>query len=559
MHPENGGGYSFGRFTLNLDRAALQADGVAVDLRPKSFDVLHYLVERAGRVVSKDEVVAAVWPNVFVSDDSLAQCIRDIRKALKDESEQFIKTVPRRGYMFVADVVPLGQPPVPGQSDTAPSKPPRRWPIAILTGASFAFVLAVLAAWSGGWFAPPPPVGPARDARLTIAVLPFANLGDNPGEEWLGDGIAEDIMTAVSRFRDITVIARNSSFRYRGDVDTRAVGRELGADFLLAGSVRRSDDQLRVTAQLIDVRTGANRWTERYDRPFADVFAMQDEIADNVTALLVTHSREATVARVRMQIPEKLEAYELVLRARRAYLTFTRASTFEGRALAERAIALDPNYAAAWEILARILIQFFVQPYDDESRGNVAVAREARAAAEKAVTLDTTFSTAHGTLGWTLSWLREYEASLEALRTALRINPNDADSLRNFATVLASAGLFRDSLDAWDQAIRLDPFFPAITFGLKARAHVMLGEYDKAIPLARTCAERAPKLMACFFHLAIAANEQGLTDESRAAVRRILELDPKFSIRRQLRIVSYAKEADAARFAEYLRRAGLPE
>lgn len=549
MSVDNGEGYRFGRFTLSLARASLAANGADVDLRPKSFDVLRYLVENAGRVATKDEIVAAVWPNVVVTDDSLTQCVRDVRKALDDDGERFIKTVPRRGYMFVADVQPLAGP------EAAPPSHLRRWRLPAAAALAAALVLFAFVAWSSGLFAPQT-ISP--DARMTVAVLPFADVSESPEGEWLGDGIAEDILTAVSRFRDIAVIARNSSFRYRGDADARQVGRELNADFLLLGTARRNGDRLRITTQLVDSRTGASRWAERYDAPFTDVFAIQDEIADNVAALLVSHAREATAARVRTQLPDNLEAYELVLRARKRYLSFTREGAIEARALLERAIQLDANYAAAWELLARVIIQFFIQPYDS-GQGDLAVVREARAAAEKAVALDPNLSTAHGTLGWTLAFLQNYDASLEALRRGLSINPHDADSVRNYATALAHAGHFRESLDAWDEAMRLDPFVPPIAYALRARNHVMLGEHEKALPLARTCAERAPQLLPCSINLAISANELGLVEESRAAADRIMELNPNFGIARQLRIIPYAKAEDAARFAEHLRRAGLPE
>jgi adenylate cyclase len=184
----------------------------------------------------------------------------------------------------------------------------------------------------------------ATETRLTIAVLPFAT----QGQEWLGDGIAEDIMTAVSRFRDLTVIGRTSSFRYRGDmVDVRQVGKDLNAHYVLQGSVRREGDRVRISVQLVDARTGAGRWAERYDRPFADVFAIQDDVAGKVAAQLFVHARETTVARLRAHPPANLEVYELALRGRKAYVTFTREGAIEAQALSERAIAIDPNYAPA--------------------------------------------------------------------------------------------------------------------------------------------------------------------------------------------------------------------
>lgn len=253
---QDGAGYRFGPFTLNLERGCVQSDGADLDLRPKAFEILRFLVANAGRLASKDELVQVAWPNVIVNDDSLAQCIRDIRKVLGDDGETFIKTVPRRGYMFVAEVESLDSAANPaGPADTVGKRQKTWWAAPAIAVAVLGF--ATLTAWGTGWFETTTPA--ARDGRLAIAVLPFATLGPSSGEDWLGDGIAVDIMTAVSRFRDITVIARNSTFRYRGEaVDARQVGSELGASFLLQGTVRRSDDRFRITAQLVDAATGTS-------------------------------------------------------------------------------------------------------------------------------------------------------------------------------------------------------------------------------------------------------------------------------------------------------------
>jgi TolB-like protein/DNA-binding winged helix-turn-helix (wHTH) protein len=549
-----GAGYRFGPFVLNLDRGCLQKGGADLALRPKAFDVLRYLVERAGRLATKDELVGAVWPNVIVSDDSLAQCIRDIRKVLNDDGEQFIRTVQRRGYMFVAETSPIAaaDPPAAGRVPVDAAGLRRRGaPIAALAALAV-LVAAAAAAWAFGWFEHQPP---ATETRLTIAVLPFAT----QGEDWLGDGIAEDIMTAVSRFRDLTVIGRNSSFRYRGGaVDVRQVGKDLNAHFILQGSVRRSGDRVRITAQLVDARTAASRWTERYDRPFADVFAIQDDVADKVAAQLFAHAREATVTRLLTRPTDSLEVYELALRGRKVYRTFTREGAIEARALAERAIAIDASYAPAWEVLTQSLLQFYIQPYD-EHQGTPAMLRQARAAAEKAASLDANFATAQATLGVALMWAREHEASLDAFRKAIKLNPNDAVAHSGYANALSYAGFNRESIQAWERAERLDPFHPALWLALKARAHVMLRQFEPALRLTRSCAERLPKRFGCFIHLAIAARELGLEEEARAAARRLIEIYPRFTIQRHMRIAPFRNEADAARFAEYLRRAGLPE
>jgi TolB-like protein/DNA-binding winged helix-turn-helix (wHTH) protein/Tfp pilus assembly protein PilF len=466
-----GAGYRFGAFVLNLHRGCLQKAGADLALRPKSFDVLRYLVERAGRLVSKDEVVSAVWPNVIVSDDALTQCVRDIRKVLGDDGEQFIRTVQRRGYMFVAETTPLAAADAPAPAATDGSGQNLKMmgrlgpvvPKAVLA-ALLALVVGAVAAWALGLFERRPP---ATETRLTIAVLPFAT----QGEEWLGDGIAEDIMTAVSRFRDLAVIGRTSSFRYRGEaVDVRQAGKELNAHYVLLGSVRRAGDRVRITAQLVDTGTAAGRWAEHYDRPFSDVFAIQDDVASKVAEQLVVHAREATVARLRVQPPASLEVYELALRGRRAYRTFTRDGAAEARALAERAIAIDPNYAPAWEVLASALLQFYIQPYS-EDHGAPAMLQQARSAAEKAALLDANFATAQATLGFVLMWAREHEASLAAVRRAIEINPNDVVAHATHGDILSGAGHFRESIAAWDRSISHDPYFPALSLALK-RSHM---------------------------------------------------------------------------------------
>lgn len=551
---EDRAGYRFGSFTLNLQRGCLQSEGIDLDLRPKAFEILRYLVANAGRLASKDELVQVAWPDVIVSDDSLAQCIRDIRKVLGDDGDSFIRTVPRRGYMFVAAVGPIE--PAPDAEGPPPSPAGwRRWWLA----PAFSVVLlgfATLAAWATGWFGTGAPA--ARDGRLAIAVLPFATLGAADGEEWLGDGIADDVMTAVSRFRDITVIARNSSFRFRGEgIDSREVGRELGAEYLLQGTVRRSDDRFRITAQLVDAATGTTRWSERYDRPLADLFAIQDDVAENVAMHLVAHAKQTTATRLETRPPESLEAHELVLRGRKAYRTFTRESSLEALALADQAIALEAANATAWELRASALLQFYIQPYGEQLSPEVL--QQARAAAETSVGLDPTFATGQATLAFALMWAREHAASLDAVSKALELNPNDIAAHATHANLLTFVGRSRDSIAAWDENLRVDPFHPALNFALKAMPHILVEEYEQALALARSCAERAQRLFPCHLYRAIAANELGLEDEAAEAVAALLDINPHFGIARHMRMAPFSDRDSADRLVAHMQRAGIPE
>jgi len=249
----------FERFTLDRARGRVRADNRDIELRPKSFDVLRYLAENADRLVTKDEILKAVWPNVVVSDDSLSRCMSDVRLALGDAEQRIIKTVPRRGYMFASEV----------------SKP--------------AAATAAL---------------PLPD-RPSIAVLPFTNRSGDAQQDYFTDGISEDLITILSKFAGLFVIARHSAFRYRGtDLDVRQIGRELGVRYLLVGSVRRDAERVRITAQLVDSETTTQLWAEYYDRELTGIFAVQDEVTQKIVGTLIARISRSELERALAKPPD---------------------------------------------------------------------------------------------------------------------------------------------------------------------------------------------------------------------------------------------------------------
>lgn len=541
-------GYRFGPFVLNLQRLRLQREGEDIELRPKAFDVLRTLIERTGSVVSKDELVAAVWPDVTVNDDALAQCIRDIRRALDDDGAHFVRTVPRRGYEFVAEVTAVNLAAGPAAAATRPS---RRHPWTLVAAALVAAV--AIAAWQTGLFGIA--ADPRADRQLTIAVLPFTAPTD---ETWLGDGIAEDVMVAVSRFRNLTVIGRNSSFRFRDPAgDPVAIGRELGAGYLLTGSVRRMGDRVRIGAQLVDASTGASRWTESYDRNLEDVFAIQQDVVDSVAANLVIHAVTDAAARLSGP-PSSMRAYELALRARAAYRQFTRESSLEAWRLAEQAIAIDPDYAPSWETLAAAKLQFYIQPYGPNQH-SPDMLREAREAAQRAVALDGNFATAHAMLAFAQMWSRQYEESLASVERAIALNPNDWVAHGIQANIFMFSGRYREAVEAFDRAMRHDPFTPALNLALQSIPLIMLGEFDPALHRTRSCSERAPRLFACWLYRAVAEKQLGLDDDLERSRMMMQDIYPVFTISRHMRAVPFREKAEEARMAGYFRAAGMPD
>ena len=549
----------FGGFTLNEPRRCLYGpDGAELKLRPKSFDLLCHLVAQRGRVVSKEELVAAVWPDVVVTDDSVFQCVRDVRCVLGDEAQQIIRTVSRRGYLFAADVV---------SDDAAPSAPAAPAPEidgrslgpvrgrsaeirAAIAGAAVLAVLGIAA-----WTIDRQP-GPRPGAGLRIAVLPFEPL-EQSTERHFGDGIAEDMIAALSRFRDLTDVAGNSSLRYRGEIDPAQAAKALDAAFIVRGSVARHHDRIRVNVHLVDAQSGATRWAERYERPLKSMFELQDDIADQVAARLVGHAHYHAAERIRARPPSALEAYELVLRARQGFNAFTAASLADASALLQRATSIDPGYAPAWDLLGRVLIRQYLHP--GELQYLPQTLQQARDALQTALSLDATLATSHGALGYAHLLQRQYDASLAALRHSIPLNPNDAGNFRAYGDALFLVGEQRAAIDAYRRSRQLDPFSPPQVAALMGRAHLMLADYEQARALARECLDRAPTVPMCLTLLAAASAAAGHRDEAGAATKLLLERYPATSIGGTARVFAFRAAADQARWFEYLRAAGIPE
>ncbi len=309
--------FRFSGFKLVPGRGLLRDDGAEVPLRAKSLDLLWFLVGNAGRVISKDELLGAVWNGLAVSEDSLTQCVHDVRRALADHEQSLIRTVPRRGYLFAGDAA--SQPPQP----VAAALPPQ-----------------------------------AKPDKPSLAVLPFLNLSGDPAQDYFADGIVEEIITALTRMKWLFVIARNSSFVYKGRAtDLKTVSQELGVRYLLEGSVRKSGDRVRVSAQLIDAESGAHLWAEKFDATLEDIFDLQDHITANVVGAIAPRLELAEIDRVGRKATANLQAYDYYLRGLVGFYQITRPGNDEALANLYRAIEIDPGFATAYGVAARFLVQ----------------------------------------------------------------------------------------------------------------------------------------------------------------------------------------------------------
>jgi adenylate cyclase len=518
--------YRFDNFTLDLTRGCLEVAGREIELRPKCFDVLRHLLENGNRLISKEALAAAVWPQVVVTDESLARCISDVRAAIADHDHSIIKTVPRRGYLFTADVT---------RHEHARPRQEQSGPEAV--------------------------TGHVPAERPSIAVLAFTSMSGDPDQEYFSDGITEDIITELSRFSELFVIARNSSFRYKGQsVDVRQVGRELGARYVLEGSVRRAGDRIRISAQLIDATTGAHRWAGRYDRDVEDTFAVQDEVARTIVRVLAVHVNKAETERALAKPPAAWLAYDHYLRAAHTFIrfhsSFDKEDLLQVRRSVAQALAIDPDYARAHALLSKSYIELCLHRWDDAGPWQAAI-DGAYQSAREAVRLAPDLSGAHVALGWALNFMRQHEAAIAEFERATELNPNLTD--HHFAFVLLVTGEPARAIQTLEAQMRLDPFYLPRVPSLLGFAYYLHGRYAEALAHLQTAAPRAPDHGHCRRYLAATYAQLGQLDKAREETAEALRIDPWFTIDQAIFAKICKRPEDGEHFNDGLRKAGFPE
>nr|WP_246570977.1 winged helix-turn-helix domain-containing tetratricopeptide repeat protein [Bradyrhizobium liaoningense] len=505
---------------MDGDLRELTCEGTVVPLQPQVFDLLLYLVTQRARVVSKGDLISQIWNDRIVSDSALNSRINAARKALGDDgaTQRLIKTIPRKGFRFVGEV----------REEVAAS--PAR------TEAK--------------------PAPPRAADRPAIAVLAFENMSGDPAQDYFGDGISEDILTALSRQRWFMVIARNSSFTYKGRaVHIRQIAEELGVRYIVEGSVRKANNRVRITAQLNDAVSGSHLWAERYDRELVDVFAVQDEITNAIAAAIEPQIHAAENFRSHRKPPASLDAWDLLMRALSHYWRVTRQDHEAAKALLARAIAIDPNYGQALSLLA-VNDMFGVHLGWVEL---AAVAPAAEAAALKAVRCDHEDSWAHAALGSVCFSTRRLTDALSEFEQALALNPNFSLAQGYYALALSYAGRSNDSFEAAQKAIRLSPRDPslAIYHGIAAYARFTERRYGEAIALAREAIRHRGDLTGAYRVLAVSAGMTGDGALADMALGELRRTQPGISLHWIATQLPWADERDRDHYLEGFRRAGL--
>ena len=521
---------SFGDCEIDVERREFRRARTAVHVEPQVFDLLVYLAQNRDRVVSKDDLIASIWGGRIVSDSTLTSRINAARKAVGDSGrdQKLIRTVPRKGLRFVGDVRTQPAGAEPADALNSPLDQAHEPPRAAL---------------------------PLPD-RPAIAVLPFINMSGDPEQEYFSDGISEDIITGLSKLRWFFVIARNSSFIYKGKAaHMKQVAGELGVGYVVEGSVRKSGDRVRITAQLNDVSTGSHIWAERYDRDLADVFAVQDEITESIVAAIEPQLYAAENFRARRKPPGSLDAWDLVMRALSHYWRVTREDNVVAQALLEKAIAIDPNYGQALGVLATSHTFSAHMGWADMATAAPIAERAALAAVEA----DSEDPWAHHGLAYVYLFARRFDDSLAEFELALRLNPNFSLAQDFYGVALCYCGRWQEGDLAVRRALRLSPRdpFSALYYGITAYAQFIGHNYDEAIRLAHEALRQRSDFVGGHRVLTAAAGMAGQNEVARIALQELRRAQPNITLAWIANELPMKHHADREHYVEGLRRAGL--
>jgi TolB-like protein/DNA-binding winged helix-turn-helix (wHTH) protein len=540
------------RFVVNgvvvdLDSGRItDTDGTDVPLRPKPYAVLACLVENANRVVSKDQLIESAWPNAVVSDDSLVQCIVDIRRMLKDTDQKVLKTVPRRGYSLLLERTTSPTVVLDAPSQTGRRLTPPRFAVIGLAVVGAAMVAIVQSLRPGDSDAP-------RNPLPSVAVLPFAAIGGDQVSQRLAAGLTADITTDLARFPEFEVVVQSSDPAV-GNSDARAIGASLGTSYVVEGAIQRETERIRINAKLINVGTGQSLWANRWDRPNRDFFIIQAEIAEQVANRLGGGAgliQEAGRQAAHRKPPASLTAYEYYLLGTEKLEHINKEDIEDAIRLLEQAVTLDPGLSRAWVELYHSYSLSIGFGADAATRR-----RMADAAARRAVELDPSDPEAHAVLGMSYGMANDFVRAEDEFETALKLAPNAAEIVIFYIAWASSFGQPERGADLVEQAIRLDPNYPMWAASCFAHAYFMAGRYTEALAmLDRQSLENYTREKWVLRAGSLA--KLGRSAEARAAVDQALVALPDLTIEWMWNEPGYNR-SELDRFNEVMRLAGFP-
>jgi TolB-like protein/DNA-binding winged helix-turn-helix (wHTH) protein/Tfp pilus assembly protein PilF len=532
-------------------------------VEPRVMDLLTCLASNPGEVISREEVESKVWSGMVVGYDALTSAMIKLRKAFHDDSKhpQIIQTVSKRGYRLMVDVSPVSSAAEKTSHflpDVIKNIDDKRLRLGLWAGLGIIFLGLIYSLNRHDVLTAS--IQSANTKIPAIIVLPFVNRSGDPEQEYFSDGITEDIITDLSRISNLQVLARNTSFRYKGEVvKPKDIGKKLNVQYLLEGSIRKQGKQLRVNAQLIDTQSGYQVWAERFDRKLVEVFAVQDELTRNIIdalAIQLTLKEQKGFSR---DANNNFEVYDLFLQGRRYYSERTRETNVLAQDAFKEAIKLDPSYARAYGALASTISiatqqGWVVSPVEHLDRALVL--------AKKAIALDSSLPQVYWSLGYVYMFRGEYDKAAKAVETAINIAPNYADGYGLLA-------LINNRMGNGDKAVRL------ITKGMKLNPHYSWdypynlgrgyytrgnsGDYEAAVEQLNLALERNEAAVMARLFLAASYSALGMQDDAEWAVEQVLNNNPDMSVGHLVKISIIDNKKIRQTYLAHLRKAGLPE
>ncbi len=523
-------------------------DGETLHLEPKSMEILAYLIARRGEVVSRDELHEQVWPGVYVGDDSLTAAIIKIRRALADDARdpQYVETIPKRGYRLIAPVRETGAPIAEG-AHPAPSKGPSRR----LAFAAFAILaIALVGAVTAFYWPTPPTNNEARTTaqsqdRVAIGVAPFVNASKNATQDYLARGIADSILTDLAQAPDLAV---------QHFVPARAGDTSPDFDYLLEGSVLRSGDVIRINSRLVDAKSGRVLNSLRFDRPFADLFTIEDEIRKNVLEKLKRGISAAEHSRKARGYTENLAAYDLFLKAQRALLVRTRETNLTARTLYRQAIDKDPNFARAYGGLALTYAAEFRNGWVKDRQVALSAALKY---AKTAIGIASDLPEQYWVVGYVNTQQRKYDEGRAALKKAIDIDPGFADAYALSGGIETYRGNPAETVPLLRTAIRLNPHAGYLYFMLLARAYYFLNDFEQAEINLKEAISRNPQNVEVHLYRAATLLRLSKADDAAWEAEEVKSIEPAFNLDAWSNAYPMARGKQLDLLLADLRKAGL--
>jgi len=532
-------------------------------LEPKAMEVLVYLAKRAGEAVTRQELEGNVWSGTVVSYEALSVTINKIRKALGDTSRKprYIETLSKRGYRLIAPVIHESvsnetQIVVPNNERSTGTRSRARAFVALLAVALVA-VLGYAVYRIGGNTRPALPDYISK-ADISIAVLPFANSSGNADQDYIANGITEDVITDLSRLSRLLVISRSSVLGYAGtNVTAETVGRELGVRYVLTGDIRRSGDHIRITTQLTDAASNVQVWADRFDKPTAELISVQDEITRKIVAALVIRLSDEEQIALKRRYTDNLEAHDFYMRGRALYGSITKEGNNLARKMFERAIELDPKFARAYGALALTYVDDYRRKWGGDT---LASAERALEIARKAVSIDKDEAIGHWVLGYVyLYGKKQPEAAIKSGEQALILYPSFADAYALLGSASSFLGRSDDGIRLTRFAMRLNPKSSVVYYSNLGRDYYFKGEFDEAIKNLKEAISGNYNYLNAHLYLAATFARINEIDDARWEIDKIHTLDPGFSLSYWASTQPYASAEQLNRLVIDLRKAGAPK